>query len=61
MTTKPIGVLIHEYHEEKRAYQKACSDIRDKAVEIGMDPEFAKDVAKAIAFLDGYRLAKGGQ
>ena len=52
---KSIGAIIAEYHEEKRVYQSACNDVRDKAVELGMDPEFAKDVTKAISYLEGYR------
>ena len=52
---KSIGAVIAEYHEEKRIYQSACIDVRDKAVELGMDPEFAKDVTKALSYLEGYR------
>mgnify|MGYP006300249461 CR=1 FL=1 len=52
---KSIGAMIAEYHEEKRMYQSACNGLRDKAIELGMDSEYAKDVTKAISFLEGYR------
>ena len=58
---KPIGLLVHEYHESKRDYQSCCNAIRERAVELGMDAEFAKDVTKAMAYLDGFKAGRSAR
>ena len=52
---KTIGVMIAEYYDEKRNYLKSCEDLRSRAIELGMDNEYSKDIVKVLSFLEGYR------